>query len=71
MKKKSEWGWKDGVFTRQPILEPVLTVGELIEQLKRLPPELEIQQGFDEGARLVVYNCRTTPHLEIEECEEP
>jgi hypothetical protein len=52
----------------QPVT--VDTVGEAIEQLKRLPEDLEISQGFSEGVRLIVYNIsRHNPHLAFEEAD--
>ena len=46
-------------------------VGELIEELKRLPAEIEISQGFGRGAGLCLYNVdRDGMHLEIIEIED-
>lgn len=47
------------------------TVGEVIEQLQRLPTELRIEQGFADGVRLVVTNVSTgDPYLCFEEAED-
>ena len=52
----------------KPVAE---TVGDLIEQLQRLPPELAIEQGFGRGGKLKVYNASTaSPHLKIKEVDE-
>lgn len=48
----------------------VQTVGELIEALKELPPELQVNQeyGDDGGADVIVYNVSDPiPHLELRE----
>ncbi len=46
----------------------VETIFELISELKRLPPDLPINMGFNTGARLSVYNIMDEEdcHLEIE-----
>lgn len=44
-------------------------VGELIEQLQRLPRHLPVKSGFGEGCQLVVYNIKDGAFLEIEEDE--
>jgi hypothetical protein len=55
--------WHDSEPT--PVAE---TVGDLIEQLQRLPPDLEVRAGWYAGAALVVFNIdRDNMHLEI--CE--
>jgi len=46
------------------------TVGELIEQLQRLPCDLPIKQGYEDGCTLTVYNIKTDAHLEITEADE-
>ena len=45
------------------------TVDELITELKRLPPTLPINMGFNAGAQLSVYNVLDEEdcHLEVEE----
>ena len=43
------------------------TVGELINELNRLPKELEVRLGFGSMAKLVVFNINTDTHLSIEE----
>lgn len=49
----------------------VYTVGELIEELKRLPEDLPITLGFNQGVGVVVYNVdRDSIHLSFEECED-
>ena len=51
---------------------PVLceTVGEVIEQLKRLPEDLAIGQGFGEAVILTVYNISMeNPHLSFDEID--
>ncbi|MGO1500795.1 MAG: hypothetical protein ACTHWH_05880 [Marinobacter sp.] len=45
-------------------------VGELIEQLKRLPRHLPVNHGFGEGCSLTVYNIKDGAFLEIGECDE-
>lgn len=45
------------------------TVGEVIEQLKRLPPDLPVDQGFGKGVRITVYNASTDPHVEFDEVD--
>jgi len=46
------------------------TVGEVIEQLKRLPDDLAIGQGFGSAVRLTVYNItREDPHLDFSEID--
>lgn len=46
------------------------TVGELIEQLQRLPHEIEISSGFNPGVGLCLYNVdRDGMHLEFFEIE--
>lgn len=55
---------------RYPVV--VETVGEMIEQLKRLPPDLPVQQGFSERAVLTVFNVdadHRPPSLEVREDE--
>lgn len=46
------------------------TVADVIEQLKRLPPELPVNQGFETGVCIVVYNISNEPHLEFEEAND-
>ena len=47
------------------------TVGEVIEQLNRLPKDLEVSQGFGESVRIVVYNIsRENPHVSFEEDDQ-
>lgn len=42
------------------------TVGQLIEQLQRLPADLPVMHGFDYGCCLTVYNInQDDAHLEI------
>lgn len=43
------------------------TVGELIEQLQRLPKDLRCKCGMSGRLRLVVYNIDRDRHLAIEE----
>lgn len=46
-------------------------VGELIEQLKRLPPELKVDSNFSHGVQLVVLNVSSyRPFLELQEIDE-
>ena len=51
-----------------PVL--VQNVGELIEQLKRLPPETELDTEHSEFIRIVVYNASDIPEVSFEECDE-
>ena len=47
------------------------TVGELIAQLERLPRDLPVKHGFDEGCRLTVYNINQgDAHLEIVDADD-
>lgn len=47
------------------------TVGDLVEQLKRLPRGMKINQGFGRGVEVIVYNHgRSDCHLEFEEVDE-
>ena len=51
---------------------PVLayTVGELKKVLEELPDDIPIQQGFEEGVHVVVYNAlHEDIHLEFEEID--
>jgi hypothetical protein len=52
--------------------EPVLVqnVGELIEQLKRLPPGTKLDTEHSEFIRIVVYNASDIPEVSFEECDE-
>ena len=46
-------------------------VGELIEQLERLPKEIELSSGFSDGVGLVLYNIdRDGMKLEFSEIED-
>jgi hypothetical protein len=46
------------------------TVGELKQLLSELPDELGVQEGFNDGVRLVVYNHgRVDERLEFEEID--
>jgi hypothetical protein len=45
------------------------TVGELMELLETLPPDLEIAMGFGDGVELCVYNIKTKPILEFHEID--
>lgn len=48
----------------------VMNVGELIDQLKRLPKDLPIKQNYPEiGASLVVFNIRSDVGLSLEEVD--
>ena len=43
-------------------------VGELIEQLKKLPSGLPVEATFSDGVQLAVYNIdQENPHLMFEE----
>ena len=47
------------------------TVGELIEILQELPPELALSAGFGDGAMVVLYNInRDGMHVEVTEIED-
>ena len=47
------------------------TVGELIEQLKRLPRDLPVRHGFDHGCSPTVYNIKQEDvNLEIEDADD-
>jgi hypothetical protein len=51
---------------------PVLcdTVGEVIEHLSRLPKDLNVEQGFGDAVRIVVYNIDSeNPHVEFDEID--
>jgi hypothetical protein len=56
--------------TEYPVV--VRTVGELIEALKELPKDLEINQEYSDlgGAEVVVYNILSDRHLCLRENEE-
>ncbi len=45
------------------------TVKDLKEILILLPDELKIEQGFGQGAQLIVFNVDTNPHLTFEEMD--
>ena len=46
------------------------TVGELIDELSRLPRELEVSTGFNTGAMVCLYNIdKDGMHVEIIEVE--
>ena len=46
------------------------TVGELIDELSRLPRELEVSTGFNTGAMVCLYNIdKDKMHVEIVEVE--
>ena len=46
------------------------TVGELIDELSRLPRELEVSTGFNNGAMVCLYNIdKDGMHVEIVEVE--
>lgn len=47
----------------------VRTVGEMIEQLQRLPPDLEVRAGWSDAAMLVVYNINNRDCIHLEICE--
>ena len=57
------------VFYRGDQTKPYCeTVGELIEELQRLPEDLPIEQGMGGvGCRLVVYNIKSNPFLAVED----
>lgn len=49
------------------------TIGELIDVLKQLPPEVTIKQGFGEGVSVTLYNIGGDfdgSHVEFGEVEE-
>lgn len=51
---------------------PVLceTVGEVIEQLNKLPKDLDVVQGFGDAVRITVYNIsRENPHVSFDEID--
>lgn len=46
----------------------VSTVGEMIEELKLLDPDMPVDQDYDgKGADIVVFNRESDPHVQI--CE--
>lgn len=46
------------------------TVGELMQELAKLPPELPIKLSFEDGVKPVVYNAKYDDrHLSFEENE--
>lgn len=45
------------------------TVADVIEQLNRLPSDLQVNSRFGNGIQLIVYNISDDPHLEFEESE--
>ena len=52
-------------------IPPCYTVGELAAELAKLPQELEIKLGFEDGVKPVVYNVKYgNRHLSFEENEE-
>ena len=58
----------DKAFSNGKWAKTVSTVGEAIEELKRLPPDMPVQQGFADCVDLVVFN-RDKPdmHCSFEE----
>lgn len=50
------------------------TVGEVVDQLKRLPPDLPVESGFGKGVELIVFNVGAKhvdgPHLDFHEISE-
>jgi hypothetical protein len=65
--------WPQKKFKKFPFpngLRTCYSVGELIEQLQRLPPDLPIEQRFERGCQPVVYGLNQPdvyPFLEFEE----
>lgn len=46
----------DKPFSNGKWAKTVTTVGEAIEELKRLPPDMPVRQGFSDSVDLVVFN---------------
>ena len=59
-------------FYRGEIERPMATqVSDLIWQLKKLPQDMLIKQGFGDGVQLTVYNINSAaPFLEFEEVDD-
>ncbi len=51
--------------------KPVSTVGELIKQLKELPPDMRITHGFGDKVRVVAtkYNHEVRERLSLEDID--
>lgn len=45
----------------------VRNVGQLIDELKRLPADLPVRMGFEDSADLVVFNRDDDPHVALED----
>lgn len=43
------------------------TVGEVIDELSKLPRDLPCHQGFEKSVDIVVFNRKTEPVVEFEE----
>ncbi len=55
-------------FSNKQTAKNVTNVGEMIDELSRLPRDLKIKQGFSPSADLVVFNIRQDDrHLEVTE----
>ncbi len=59
-------------FYRGDIESPkAYTVGQVIEHLKRLPAELNVEAGFGTGVAITVYNADSDkPAVEFDEIED-
>lgn len=64
----------DKAFTNGKWAVNVRSVGQLIEELQRLPADLPVRMGFEDSADVVVFNRNDDPHVGLEEggdwCEE-
>lgn len=45
----------------------VRTVGEMIDELSRLPRDMQVKQGFEDSTDIVVFNRNTEPFVEMED----
>lgn len=56
-------------FSNGKSVKNVRTVGQLIEELQRLPPSLPVDQGYDDdGTDIVIFNIESgSPHVSFAE----
>jgi hypothetical protein len=58
----------DHRFSNNKLCKNVKTVGQMIEELSRLPSDLRVAQGFSGSGDLVVFNpSHEDRHLQLEE----
>ena len=58
------------VFKEQPKIKKCKTVGNLMDELAKLPKTLPIKQGFGIGVNPTVFNSKTSAFLEFVEVED-